>query len=98
MFRPSPCQRGEGYEEKGSGLFYLFTLKPDILVLNYGSMEYDKAAEILKALIEKHPLTPDEKEAVQTAMGLLILGNISKNHLKSRLKAQQAKKDKGLKW
>jgi hypothetical protein len=67
-------------------------------VLNYGSMEYDKAAEILKTLIDKHPLTPDEKEAVQTAMGLLILGNISKNHLKSRLKAQQAKKDQGLKW
>jgi hypothetical protein len=67
-------------------------------MLNYGSMEYDKAAEILKTLITKHPLSPEETEAVQTAAGLLILGNISKNHLKSRLKAQQAKKDKGLKW
>jgi hypothetical protein len=78
--------------------FTPFPLKPDIPVLNYGSMEYDKAAEILKTVIDRHPLTPDEKEAVQTAMGLLILGTISKNHLKSRLKAQQAQKDKGLKW
>ena len=61
-------------------------------------MEYEEASAILKTIIEKHPLTPEEKEAVQTAMGLLTLGAISKNHLKSRLKAQKAKQDKNLKW
>ncbi len=61
-------------------------------------MEYDKAAAVIKNLLEKHPLTEEEKEALQTAMGLLTLGAISKNHLKSRLKTQQTKKDKELNW
>jgi hypothetical protein len=61
-------------------------------------MEYVKASEILKTLLDKHPLTPEETEAVQTAMGLLTLGAISKNHLKSRLKAQKSKNDKNLNW
>jgi hypothetical protein len=61
-------------------------------------MEYEQASQILKIIIDKHPLTPEEKEAVQTAMGLLTLGVISKKHLKSRLKNQKAKQDKNLKW
>ena len=61
-------------------------------------MEYEDAAKILKMLLEKHPLTGQEKEAVQTAMGLLTLGAISKNHLRSRLQAKKAKQDKKLEW
>ncbi len=68
------------------------------IMLHCKPMEYEKASEILKDIIVKHPLTLEEKEALQTAMGLLTLGAISKNHLKSRLKAQAAKKNKEIKW
>ena len=61
-------------------------------------MEYEAAAKVLKMLMEKHSLTEEEKEAVQTAMGLLTLGAISKNHLHSRLQAKKAKQDKNLQW
>lgn len=61
-------------------------------------MEYGKAAEVLKALIDKHPLTPEEKEAVQTAQGLLTLEAISKNRLRKRLQTKRVKEDKKLKW
>jgi len=61
-------------------------------------MEYQEASAILKQLLGKYPLTPQEKEAVQTAMGLLTLGALSKNHLKARLKNQKTKQDKKYKW
>jgi hypothetical protein len=61
-------------------------------------MEYEKAVTTLKSLLEKQPLTAEEKEAVQTAIGLLTLGALSKNHLKSRLQAQKAKRDKRTQW
>ncbi len=61
-------------------------------------MDYQQAVAILKNLIEKHPLNTQEKEAVQTAMGLLTLGVLSKNHLKSRLQAQKAKQEKRMEW
>jgi hypothetical protein len=61
-------------------------------------MEYQQAANVLKTLLAKYPLTDEEKEAVQTAMGLLTLGALSKSHLASRLKAEKAKKDKQIKW
>jgi hypothetical protein len=61
-------------------------------------MEYEQASSILKTLMDKYTLTPEEKEAVQTAMGLLTLGAISKNHLKARLHAKKQKQDKNLKW
>ena len=61
-------------------------------------MEYKEAVAILKNLLEKRPLNAQEKEAVQTAMGLLTLGALSKSHLKSRLQAQKARRDKATEW
>jgi|WetSurMetagenome_2_1015567.scaffolds.fasta_scaffold1879217_1 hypothetical protein len=61
-------------------------------------MEYAEALSVLKTLLEKHPLTPAEKEAVQTAMGLLSLTVISKDKLKNRLRKEKAKEDKNTKW
>jgi hypothetical protein len=62
-------------------------------------MEYEKAAEILKTLLDKNPLTPEEKEAVQTALGLLSLTIISKSNLKNRLHKERTKQDnKTFKW
>ena len=61
-------------------------------------MEYATAVAILKRLLNKHPLDDEEKEAVHTAMGLLTLGALSKNHLKSRLQAKKAQQDKKLEW
>ena len=57
-------------------------------------MEYEKAIDILKALLEKQRLTSEEKEAVMTSIGLLSLGTLAK----SKLKAQKAKRDKSLEW
>ncbi len=61
-------------------------------------MDYQQAAAILKALLEKRSLTAEEKEAIQTAMGLLTLGALSQSHLKSRLQARKAKREKQTGW
>jgi|WetSurMetagenome_2_1015567.scaffolds.fasta_scaffold775238_2 hypothetical protein len=62
-------------------------------------MEYEKALEVLKTLLEKQTLTPEEKEAVQTALGLLSLTVISKSRLKNRLQKERTQQDKkNLKW
>ena len=53
-------------------------------------MEYQKAAEILKSLLEKPLLNDEEKEAVFTAIGVLAWASLSK----SRIKALKNKRDK----
>lgn len=58
------------------------------------SMEYKQAIAILKRLIEKHPLNVEEKEAIQTAIGVLVWGSLGK----SKTKAQIAKRDKQTQW
>ncbi len=57
-------------------------------------MEYQKAIEILKSLLESHTLDAREKEAVMTAIGVLSWGSLSQ----SKIKAQKAKRDKSVKW
>ncbi len=57
-------------------------------------MEYEKTIAILKSLLDRHSLKPEEKEAVMTAIGVLSWGALSK----SRLKAQKAKRDKSTEW
>jgi hypothetical protein len=57
-------------------------------------MEYQKAVAILKSLLDKHSLDAEEKEAVLTAIGVLVWGSLSK----SKLKAQKAKRDKSTEW
>jgi hypothetical protein len=57
-------------------------------------MEYEKAVEILKSLLNKHYLDVEEKEAVLTAIGVLVWGSLSK----SKTKAQKEKRDKRTEW
>jgi hypothetical protein len=57
-------------------------------------MEYAKAIEVLKKLLNRHPLDAEEKEAVMTAIGILSWGSLSK----SKMKAQKAKRDKSTEW
>jgi hypothetical protein len=57
-------------------------------------MEYQKAIDILKSLLDKPSLNPEEKEAVMTAIGVLGWGALGK----SRIKALQAKRDKSTRW
>jgi hypothetical protein len=57
-------------------------------------VEYEKAIAVLKSLLDRHPLTADEKQAVMTAIGVLSWGSLSK----SRIKAQKAKRDKSTEW
>ncbi len=57
-------------------------------------MEYQKAIEVLKKLLDKHPLDAEEKEAVMTAMGLLSWATLSK----SRIKNLKAKRQKSKEW
>ena len=57
-------------------------------------MEYQKAIEILKKLLEKGSLDAEEKEAVITAIGLLSWGALSK----SKIKNIKAKREKSTEW
>ena len=57
-------------------------------------MEYQKAIEILTKVLDKHPLTDEEKEAVTTAIGLLSWAALSK----SRIKNLKAKREKSTEW
>ena len=57
-------------------------------------MEYHRAIDILKSLLDRHSLNAEEKEAVMTAIGLLSWSSLSK----SRIKAQKAKRDKATEW
>jgi hypothetical protein len=57
-------------------------------------MEYQKAIDILISLLNKHPLDAEEKEAVNTAIGVLGWGALSK----SKIKALKVKRDKSIEW
>ena len=57
-------------------------------------MEYEKAIEVLKKLMEKHPLSAEEKEALTTAMGLLSAGSLAMG----RIRALKVKRDKSTEW
>jgi hypothetical protein len=57
-------------------------------------MEYKQAVTILKSLQEKHPLSAEEKEAVLTAIGVLVWGSLAK----SKMKAQRDARAKKTEW
>ena len=57
-------------------------------------MEHQKAIEVLTKVLNKHPLTDEEKEAVMTAIGLLSWGSLAK----SRIKNLKAKREKSKEW
>ncbi len=57
-------------------------------------MEYKEAVDILKRLVEKHPLDAEEKEAVMTAIGVLVWGALGK----SKTRAIKAKRAKRTQW
>ena len=57
-------------------------------------MDYHKAIEVLKSLLDKDSLTAEEKEALATAIGMLSWGALSK----SKIKAQRARKEKNTQW
>jgi hypothetical protein len=57
-------------------------------------MDYQKTIAVLKNLVEKHPLNDEEKEAVQTAMGVLVWGSLAK----SKTRAQTTKREKRTQW
>jgi hypothetical protein len=53
-------------------------------------VEYQKAAGVLKGLLEKPVLNDEEKEAVFTAIGVLAWASLGK----SRIKAIKSKQNK----
>jgi DNA-binding SARP family transcriptional activator len=57
-------------------------------------MEYSEAIEVLKNLLNKHPLDEKEREAVMTALGVLNWGGL----YESKLKDRKAKRDKSAEW
>jgi len=57
-------------------------------------MDYKKATEVLIELIKKPVLTAKEKEAVETAVGVLAWAALSK----SAIKKLKDKKDKSARW
>ena len=57
-------------------------------------MEYKETIDILKKMAGKYPLDAAEKEAVITAIGVLVWGALGK----SATRAIKAKRDKRTKW
>lgn len=57
-------------------------------------MEHQKAIDVLKNLLNKHPLNAEEKEAIMTAIGILSWGTLAR----SRMKAQKTKREKKTEW
>lgn len=57
-------------------------------------MEYEKAITILQNLLDKHPLSDEEKEAVTTAIGLLSIGSLAMG----KIRAKKAKRDQSTEW
>jgi hypothetical protein len=57
-------------------------------------MEHKEAIAILISLLDKRSLDAEEKEAVNTAIGVLSWTTLAK----SRIKAQKAKRDKSTEW
>jgi hypothetical protein len=57
-------------------------------------MENKEAIAVLRRLIEKKSLTPEEQEAILVAIGMLSWSLLGK----SRLKAQQAKRRQSTEW
>lgn len=55
-------------------------------------MEYKKAIDVLLKISSKYPLSAEEKEAIQTAMGTLDCGSLAENRFKGILKGRKAKK------
>ncbi|MFA6410775.1 MAG: hypothetical protein WCW26_04355 [Candidatus Buchananbacteria bacterium] len=53
-------------------------------------MDHKKAANILISLLKKYSLETEEKEAVETAIGILAWTSLSKSRIKT-LKAKQTK-------
>lgn len=79
--------------------FYVFFVKAafhflPIKYYNYRHMDDKKAAEILINLLKKYSLTKGEKEAVESAIGILSWTTLSK----SRIKKMKDKKEKSIKW
>jgi hypothetical protein len=57
-------------------------------------MEYQKAVTVLKSLVEKGKLEPEEKEAVILAIGQLSWGALAE----SKVKEKGAKRKKSTDW
>ncbi|MGD1119088.1 MAG: hypothetical protein ABR886_06330 [Dehalococcoidales bacterium] len=56
-------------------------------------MEYKTAVDILKKMADKYPLAPEEKEALMTAVGVLVWGSLAKSRMKG-LKAKRENRDR----
>lgn len=56
--------------------------------------DYKKTIEILKNLLDRHPLDAAEKEAVLTAIGVLAWTALAR----SRLRALKERKEKAADW
>jgi hypothetical protein len=57
-------------------------------------MEYEKAIEILNSLSNRHPLAMEEKEALDTAIGVLSLGSLALG----KVRAKKARREKSTEW
>ena len=57
-------------------------------------MDYKEAVDVLKRLSEKYPLDASEKEAIMTAIGVLVWGALGK----SATRAIKAKRDTRTQW
>lgn len=61
-------------------------------------MEDKEAINILMRLLDKYPLTGEEKKAVLTAIGILSWSKLAKGRIESIKKSQKTKRQKDTQW
>ena len=61
-------------------------------------MEDKKAANILIKLLDKYKLKGEEKDALETAIGILGWTTLAGSRLKNMGKAKRDKREKDTKW
>lgn len=59
-------------------------------------MEYKKAIVVLSKMEAKYHFSPEEKEAVLTAMGTLDCGSLAENRIRKIVRGRKEKRSKDL--
>jgi hypothetical protein len=61
-------------------------------------MDYKEALSVLTKMLNERSLDAEEKEAVQTAIGLLDWASLGKNRMKSMVEKRRAQRENDVEW
>ncbi len=61
-------------------------------------MDYKQAISVLTKMLDERSFDAEEKEAVETAIGVLEWASLGTNRMKSMAEKRRAKRDKDVQW